>query len=103
MTKITKYLRSVEELKKELEEQPENIKHYMGYMGYEAEDEGSLDYIKEKKFEYFVSLPYNGIVDVGKYAGNYFLNNDDQSIYRGFEFERPEKQIELNFDQLAEK
>ena len=48
MTKITKYLRSVEEIKKELEEHPENIKHYMGYMGYESQYEGSLDYIKEK-------------------------------------------------------
>jgi aspartate/tyrosine/aromatic aminotransferase len=52
MTKITKYLRSVEDIKKELEQNPENIKYYMGYMGYESQDENSMDFVKEKIEEY---------------------------------------------------
>lgn len=48
MTKIIKYLRSVDEIKKELEEHPANIKYYMGYMGYESLHEGSIDFINEK-------------------------------------------------------
>jgi hypothetical protein len=48
MTKITKHLRNVDEIKKELEEHPENIKYYMGYMGYESLHEGSIDFINEK-------------------------------------------------------
>jgi hypothetical protein len=52
MTKITKHLRSVEDIKKELEEHPENIKFYMGYMGYESQYEGSIDYVEEKIKEY---------------------------------------------------
>jgi hypothetical protein len=52
MTKITKHLRSVEDIKKELQENPENIKYYMGYMGYESQHEGSVDYIFEKIQEY---------------------------------------------------
>ena len=52
MTKITKHLLSVEEIKKELEEHPENIKYYMGYMGYESQDENSMDFVKEKIEEY---------------------------------------------------
>ena len=38
--------------KKELEEHPENIRYYMGYMGYETTHEGSIDFIKEKIEEY---------------------------------------------------
>ena len=52
MTKITKHLRSVEEIKKELEEHPENITFYMGYMGYQSEDTGSIDFVNEKIKEY---------------------------------------------------
>ena len=52
MTKITKYLRSVEDIKKELEKYPENIIFYMGYMGYQSEDPGSIDFVKEKIEEY---------------------------------------------------
>lgn len=47
MTKITKHLRSVTEIKNELESNPENIRYYMGYEGYEG-PEGSIDYITEK-------------------------------------------------------
>jgi hypothetical protein len=52
MTKITKHLRSVEEIKKELERYPENIIFYMGYMGYQSEDSGSIDFVNEKIKEY---------------------------------------------------
>jgi hypothetical protein len=52
MTKITKYLRNLEELKKELEENPENIKYYIGYMGFNSEDDRSIDFINEKIKEY---------------------------------------------------
>lgn len=52
MTKITKHLRSVEDIKKELQENPESIKYYMGYMGYESQYEGSIDYVEEKIKEY---------------------------------------------------
>ena len=52
MTKIIKHLRSVDEIKKELEEHPENIKYYMGYMGYIASHEGSIDFVNEKIEEY---------------------------------------------------
>ena len=52
MTKITKYLRSVDDIKKELEENPNNIRYYMGYMGYESQDESSIDFVKEKIEEY---------------------------------------------------
>jgi hypothetical protein len=52
MTKITKHLRSVEEIKKELEENPKNIIFYMGYMGYLSEDTGSIDFVNKKIKEY---------------------------------------------------
>jgi hypothetical protein len=52
MTKITKHLRSVDDIKKELEEYPENIKYYMGYMGYESQYDGSIEYVTEKIKEY---------------------------------------------------
>jgi hypothetical protein len=52
MTKITKHLQSVDDIKKELEEHPENIKYYMGYMGYESQHEGSIDYLEQKIKEY---------------------------------------------------
>jgi predicted phosphoadenosine phosphosulfate sulfurtransferase len=52
MTKIIKHLRSVEDIKNELKENPENIKYYMGYMGYESQYEGSIDYVEEKIKEY---------------------------------------------------
>jgi len=52
MTKITKHLRSVEDIKKELEQHPENIIFYMGYMGFESQYTGSIDYVEEKIKEY---------------------------------------------------
>ena len=47
MTYITKHLSSLEELKKELEKNPEKIKIYMKYMGFEGPD-GTIDYITNK-------------------------------------------------------
>ena len=52
MTKITKYLRSLEEIKKELEENPNNIKYYMGYEGFNSEDPNSIDFVEQKIEEY---------------------------------------------------
>ncbi len=52
MTKIIKYLRSLEELQKELNDNPENIKYYMDYMGFNSEDDRSIDFINEKIKEY---------------------------------------------------
>jgi hypothetical protein len=47
MTYITKHLPSLEELKKELEENPEKIKIYLKYEGFEG-PEGTIDYITNK-------------------------------------------------------
>jgi hypothetical protein len=51
MTYITAHLPSLEELKKELEENPNKIKIYMKYMGFEG-PEGTIDYITQKIEEY---------------------------------------------------
>ena len=47
MTYITAHLPTLEELKKELEENPKKIKTYMKYMGFEG-PEGTIDYITNK-------------------------------------------------------
>jgi hypothetical protein len=47
MTYITKYLPTVEELEKELEKYPNNIKIYMKYEGFLG-PEGSIDYLTKK-------------------------------------------------------
>jgi hypothetical protein len=47
MTYITKYLASIEELKKELETHPENIKYYMKYMAINGPSE-SVNYLNKK-------------------------------------------------------
>jgi hypothetical protein len=47
MTYITAHLPKLEDLKKELEENPDKLRIYMKYMGYEG-PEGSIDYLKEK-------------------------------------------------------
>lgn len=52
MTKIVKYLRSVDDIKKELDENPQNIKYYMGYMGFHSEYPNSIDFIQQKIEEY---------------------------------------------------
>ena len=52
MTYITKHLPTLEVLKKELEETPENIKYYAKYEGFEGPD-GTIDYIIEKLEEHY--------------------------------------------------
>jgi hypothetical protein len=44
MTYITAHLPTLEELKKRLEENPDSIRVYMKYMGFEG-PEGSIDYL----------------------------------------------------------
>ena len=51
MTYITARLPKLEELKKELEENPDKIKIYMKYMGFEG-PEGTIDYLTNKIEEY---------------------------------------------------
>jgi hypothetical protein len=47
MTYITAHLPKLEELKKELEDNPKRIETYMKYMGFEGPD-GTIDYITQK-------------------------------------------------------
>jgi hypothetical protein len=47
MTYITKHLPPLEELKKELEDNPKRIEIYAKYMGFEG-TEGTIDYIISK-------------------------------------------------------
>lgn len=47
MTYITARLPKLEELKKELEDNPKKIETYMKYMGFEG-PEGTIDYITNK-------------------------------------------------------
>lgn len=52
MTYITAHLPKLEDLKRQLEEDPDRIRIYAKYMGYEGSSE-SMDYIEEKLKEYF--------------------------------------------------
>ena len=52
MTYITARLPKLEELKKELEENPDRIKMYAKYEGFEGPD-GTTDYIIEKLEEHY--------------------------------------------------
>lgn len=54
MTYITKYVPNLEELKRELEENPNNIKFYSKYEGFTG-DSDSIDYLNEKLNEYYNS------------------------------------------------
>jgi hypothetical protein len=47
MTYITKHLPPLEELKKELENNPKRIEMYVKYMGFEG-PEGTIDYVTSK-------------------------------------------------------
>jgi hypothetical protein len=51
MTYITAHLPKVEDLKKELESNPDKIRIYMKYMGFEG-PEGSIDYLTNQIEEY---------------------------------------------------
>ncbi len=47
MTYITAHLPKLEELKKQLKDNPKRIETYMKYMGFEG-PEGSIDYLTKK-------------------------------------------------------
>ena len=47
MTYIIAHLPTLEELKKQLEDNPKRIETYMKYMGFEGPD-GTIDYITQK-------------------------------------------------------
>jgi hypothetical protein len=51
MTYITAHLPKLEDLKKELESNPDKIRIYMKYMGFEG-PEGSIDYLTNQIEEY---------------------------------------------------
>lgn len=52
MTYITAHLPSLEDLKKQLEQDPDKLRIYAKYMGYEGPSD-SMDYLSEKLKEYF--------------------------------------------------
>lgn len=52
MTYITAHLPKLEDLKRQLEDDPDRIRIYAKYMGYEGSSE-SMDYLEEKLKEYF--------------------------------------------------
>ena len=51
MTYITAHLPKLEDLKKELEENPDRIAMYSKYMGFDGSSE-SISYLEEKLMEY---------------------------------------------------
>ena len=55
MTYITAHLPKLEDLKKQLEEDPKRIITYSKYMGYEGPSD-SMDYLDEKLKEYYDSI-----------------------------------------------
>jgi hypothetical protein len=57
MSYITKYLSEIDDLKKEFEDNPDVIKHYVKYEGFTGSSE-SMTYIEEKIKEY-MSLKIN--------------------------------------------
>ncbi len=54
MTYITVHLPTLDELKKQLENDPDRIRIYMKYEGYQG-PEGSIDYLTKKIEEYINS------------------------------------------------
>jgi hypothetical protein len=52
MTYIIAHLPTLEDLKKQLEENPKRIETYMKYMGFEG-PEGTIDYITNKIEEHY--------------------------------------------------
>jgi len=51
MSYVVKYLKDFEDLKKELEENPDNIRYYLKYEGFTGSSE-SMNYIEQKINEY---------------------------------------------------
>lgn len=58
MTYITAHLPKLEDLKRQLEEDPDRLRVYAKYMGYEGPSE-SMDYLEEKLKEYSESKNSN--------------------------------------------
>lgn len=54
MTYIVKHLANIEDLKKELETNPDHIKYYAKYEGFDGSSE-AIDYIDEKIEEYILN------------------------------------------------
>lgn len=54
MSYIIKHLKDIEDLKKELDETPENIKYYIKYEGFDGSSE-AIDYIDKKIEEYILN------------------------------------------------
>jgi len=52
MTYITAHLPKLEDLKKQLKDDPDKLRIYAKYMGYEGPSD-SMDYLSEKLKEYF--------------------------------------------------
>ena len=55
MTYITTRLPKLEDLKKELEENPDRIKLYAKYEGFDSSESGSIDFIEQMLIEYYKS------------------------------------------------
>lgn len=55
MTYITAHLPKLEDLKRELEENPDRIKMYAKYDGFESLESDSIDYLDIKIKEYYNS------------------------------------------------
>jgi len=55
MTYITTHLPKLEDLKKELEENPDRIKLYAKYEGFDSAESGSIDFIEQMIIEYYKS------------------------------------------------
>ena len=55
MTYITANLSTLEDLKQELEENPDRIEMYAKYDGFSSTHSGSIDYIDKKIREYYKS------------------------------------------------
>lgn len=55
MTYITTRLPKLEDLKKELEDNPDRIKIYAKYEGFDSVDSDSIDFIEQMLIEYYKS------------------------------------------------
>jgi hypothetical protein len=58
MTYITAHLPKLEDLKKELENNPDKLRIYMKYMGFEG-PEGSIDYLTKQIEDYIKTQKSN--------------------------------------------
>lgn len=58
MTYITAHLPKLEDLKKELKQNPDKLRIYMKYMGFEG-PEGSIDYLMKQMEDYIKNQKTN--------------------------------------------